>query len=140
MQTHTDEQLSLVYWRDGRYLPDALEVVNYFLRDWRTGEVGAVDPRLLDLLHELAQTTGTQSPYYVICGYRTQRTNNMLRARSSGVALHSMHLRGQAIDIRLADVPTASLRDAAIALGRGGVGYYASSDFVHVDTGPVRAW
>jgi len=123
VHTHTEERLSVVYWQDGHYVPEGLEEVSHFLRDWRTGEATAMDPQLLDLLYDLARATGTCSPFYVVCGYRTQQTNEMLRTHSSGVAQHSMHLRGQAIDIRLADVTSAALRDTARALGRGGVGY-----------------
>ena len=111
-----------------------------FLRDFRNGEIGAIDPRLLDLLHRLRATTDSRQPFAVISGYRSPATNAALRLRSIGVASTSLHMRGQAIDIRLADVPLATLRDAARALGAGGVGYYPGSDFVHVDTGRVRTW
>jgi len=140
LHTHTNETLSTVYWRDGRYVPEALARVNEVLRDWRTGEVVPMDPELLDLLHDLARATGTQNPYHVICGYRTSQTNEMLRSRSSGVASNSQHIQGRAIDVRLPDVPVAQLRDAAIAMQRGGVGYYAQSNFVHIDTARVRTW
>jgi len=140
VHTHTGEELSVVYWRDGRYDAEALARVNRVLRDWRTGDVVSMDPQLLDLLHDLAQVTGTRDPYHVICGYRTTQTNDMLRQRSSGVASGSQHIQGRAIDVRLPDVPVAHLRDAAIAMQRGGVGYYGKSDFVHIDTARVRAW
>lgn len=137
---HTGEQLSIVYFSAGAYLPDALAATNHLLRDFRTGDVGVIDPQLLDLLHGLAATTGTRRPFQIISGYRSPATNQMLRKRSHGVASGSLHMQGQAIDVRLGDVALDRLRDVALALGRGGVGYYPGSDFVHVDTGRVRAW
>jgi uncharacterized protein YcbK (DUF882 family) len=138
--THTGEKLSVKYFDDGDYLPEALTKVNYFLRDFRTGDIHAIDPNLLDLLEHLTDLTRTNKPFQVISAYRSPTTNDMLRQRTRGVAAGSLHMRGKAIDIRLADVPLATLRSAAILAGRGGVGYYPSSDFVHVDTGRVRTW
>jgi uncharacterized protein YcbK (DUF882 family) len=138
--THTGEHLAIEYFSGGAYLPDALSTVNQFLRDFRTGDVHAIDPALLDLLHRLAQTTESSRPFQVISGYRSPATNEMLRHRSEAVAAGSLHMKGQAIDIRLADVPLAALRRAALDARRGGVGYYPASDFVHVDTGRVRMW
>jgi len=138
--THTGERLAIEYFADGTYLSDALATVNQFLRDFRTGDVHDIDPELLDLLHGVAAMTDTSKPFQVISGYRSPATNEMLRHRSEGVAAGSLHMNGQAIDIRLADVPLAALRRAALAARRGGVGYYPSSNFVHVDTGRVRAW
>jgi uncharacterized protein YcbK (DUF882 family) len=140
IHTHTAEKLSVEYFTRGQYLPDALSTVNHFLRDFRTGEVHDIDPGLLDLLHGLRQTTGAARPFQVISGYRSPVTNSALRQRSEGVAAGSLHMKGQAIDIRLADVPLPKLREAALSLHRGGVGYYPGSDFVHVDTGRVRFW
>lgn len=137
---HTGERLEVEYFSAGGYLPDALDEVNRLLRDFRTGDVGAMDPALLDLLHALRTRTGSRKPYEIISGYRSPATNRMLHERSSGVATKSLHMSGQAIDIRVADVPLASLRQAALSLQRGGVGYYPGSNFVHVDTGRVRAW
>ena len=137
---HTNEKLSVEYFAAGRYLPDALSAVNHLLRDFRSGDVGTIDPALLDLLHGLAATVGSRRAFHVISGYRSPATNETLRQSSSGVASGSLHLRGQAIDIRLADVPLATLRDAARLMRSGGVGYYAASDFVHLDTGRVRSW
>ena len=138
---HTGERLAVEYFAGGRYLSDALAEVNHLLRDFRSGEVAAIDPALLDLLHALAARTGTPGrPFEVISGFRSPATNEMLRHRSSGVASGSLHMRGQAIDIRVAGVPLSGLRDAALALRGGGVGFYPASDFVHVDTGRVRAW
>lgn len=137
---HTNETLSVEYFAAGRYLPDALSAVNHVLRDFRTDDVGDIDPALLDLLHGLAATVGSRQAFQVISGYRSPATNERLRQRSSGVASGSLHLLGQAIDIRLADVPLTTLRDAALLMRSGGVGYYAASGFVHVDTGRVRSW
>lgn len=137
---HTGERLEVEYFAAGSYVPDALGAVNHLLRDFRSGDVGSIDPALLDLLHGLRERTGTQRPFQIISGYRSPATNRMLHERSSGVATKSLHMSGQAIDIRLADVPLATLRDTALTLGRGGVGFYPGSDFVHVDTGRVRAW
>ncbi len=137
---HTREKLSVTYCEAGCYLPEALERVDHFLRDFRTGEVHAIDPRLLDILHELGRATASKAPFQVISGYRSPTTNEMLRERGSGVASRSLHMSGKAIDVRLGDVPTRVLRDTALRLGRGGVGYYPGPDFVHVDTGRVRRW
>jgi uncharacterized protein YcbK (DUF882 family) len=140
VHTHTGERLAVEYFGGGAYVPDALTTVNHFLRDFRTGDVHSIDPHLLDLLHGLTGLTGSQRPYQVISGYRSPVTNDMLRHRSEGVAAGSLHMQGQAIDIRLADVPLVALQRAALALRGGGVGYYPASDFVHVDTGRVRHW
>lgn len=137
---HTGERLEVEYFSGGRYLSDALVEVNHLLRDFRNGEVGPIDPALLDLLHALRTKTASERPFEIISGYRSPATNRMLHERSSGVATKSLHMSGQAIDIRVAGVPLASLRDAALSLGRGGVGFYPGSNFVHVDTGRVRAW
>lgn len=137
---HTGERLAVEYFDRGRYVPDALAAVNHVLRDFRTGAVHVIDPRLLDVLHDLARTTGSRRPYEIISGYRSPTTNQMLRQHSEGVAAGSLHMVGQAIDIRLADVRLASLRAAALDLKAGGVGYYPASNFVHVDTGRVRRW
>ncbi len=139
--THTSERLSLPYFADGAYLGGALSRLETFLRDYRTGQQHPIDPKLFDLLHELRQATSGKGPFQVISGYRSPATNAMLRETGGGgVASHSMHLQGRAIDIRVSDVKTTVLRDAARELRRGGVGYYRDSDFVHVDTGRVRAW
>ncbi len=110
------------------------------LRDFRTGDVHKIDPALLDLLYDLQERAGATRPFEVISGYRSPQTNAALRRRSHGVAGSSLHMQGQAIDIRVGDVPLASLRRAALALRQGGVGYYPASNFVHVDTGRVRTW
>jgi uncharacterized protein YcbK (DUF882 family) len=139
--THTSERLTVPYFADGNYLPEGLGTLRSFLRDFRTGEEHVIDPALFDILNDLRLTTGTKSPFHVISGYRSPHTNEMLREHGGGgVARGSMHLEGRAIDIRLADLSSAGLRDAALELQRGGVGYYHASDFVHVDTGRVRRW
>lgn len=137
---HTGEKLRAVYWADGRYVEDGLAEIDYILRDHRRGEVHAIDRRLLDLLFDLHGLLDTRQPFHVISGYRSPATNRMLRAKSSGVAERSLHLVGRAIDIRVPGRRLTDLRRAAMQLGRGGVGYYPRSDFVHVDTGPVRYW
>ncbi len=137
---HTGERLAVEYFDGLRYLPDALQAVDHLLRDFRTGDVLAIEPTLLDLLHLLHRSTGATRPYEVISGYRSPETNAMLRRRSHGVAAASLHMRGMAIDLRVEGVPLRGLRKAALQLRRGGVGYYPSSNFVHVDVGPVRSW
>lgn len=138
--THTGERLALTYAVGDAYLPQALATLRRFLRDFRSGETHAIDPALLDQLHRLATLTASGAPFQVISAYRSPATNRRLRERSQGVAAQSLHLTGQAIDIRLADVALGDLRDAALSLRAGGVGYYPASDFVHVDTGRVRRW
>src|SRR5271165_2096965 len=141
--THTRERLDIVYRRGETYLPEALDELDHYLRDHRTGEVRHFDPHLFDLLSELtASLNDTGGEIDVICGYRTPWSNEFLRTRSAhtGVALHSLHMQAEAIDIRLAGISTSAVRDAALRLHRGGVGYYRSSDFVHVDVGRVRQW
>ena len=140
--THTGESLSLAYAVGERYVTGALDEIRYFLRDFRNGATHAIDPALLDQLHLLATVTATRAPFQVISGYRSPATNALLQREGHGVASHSLHLQGQAIDIRLADVALADLRDAALSLHAGGVGYYPSpsSDFIHIDTGSVRRW
>jgi uncharacterized protein YcbK (DUF882 family) len=141
LHTHTSERLTVPYFADGSYLPEGLATLRSFLKDFRTGEEHVIDPALFDILNDLRLATGTTSPFHVISGYRSPHTNAMLREHGGGgVARGSMHLEGRAIDIRLADVSSAVLRDAALELARGGVGYYRASDFVHVDTGRVRRW
>ena len=141
--THTGERLDVIYRRGDQYIPEALADLDHYLRDHRTGDVHHFDPRLFDLLYDLAASLGySDGEIDVICGYRTPRSNEFLRTRSqhTGVARHSLHMQAEAIDIRLPGIPTSELRDAALRLHRGGVGYYLSSDFVHVDVGRVRYW
>src|SRR5262245_62659055 len=136
---HTGERMRVTYREGGAYVPDALASLDRLLRDHRTGEVHPIDPALFDLLYDLRSATGG-SVFEVISGYRSAATNDALRARSTGIAEKSLHLVGQAIDVRLRGVETASLRRAALRLARGGVGYYPGPDFVHLDTGRVRYW
>jgi uncharacterized protein YcbK (DUF882 family) len=137
--THTGERLSLVYFDAGNYLPDALASLNRLLRDFRTGDMSEIDARLFDTLHALNLACGPGT-YEIISGFRSVRTNALLRSHSNGVANNSLHTQGRAIDVRLTGRETRRLRDAAVALAQGGVGYYASSDFVHLDTGRARTW
>lgn len=138
---HTDELIDVTYRIGDIYQRAALQRLNYFFRDFRTGDVTTMDPRLFDILYDLKLRLGdTHASFDVISGYRSPKTNSRLRKASSGVAKNSLHLWGQAIDVRFPDYSTRRLRDAAIALGRGGVGYYRRSDFVHLDTGSVRTW
>lgn len=138
--THTNEKLKAVYWENGKYIPEALRRINYVLRDFRTGDVHDIDVRLLDVLHQLRVRLKTKAPFEIISAYRSPTTNAKLAALSGGVAKKSLHMQGMAIDVRLADRGLAVVRDAAIELQAGGVGYYPKSNFVHVDTGKVRAW
>lgn len=137
---HTGESLTAAYWEAGRYVPDALAALNKVLRDHRTGEVHAMDPQLMDLLTSLAGKLETRPQFQVISGYRSPASNAKLHNKSSGVATKSLHMQGKAMDIRISGVQLSNVRAAALRLGRGGVGYYPASDFVHVDTGRVRQW
>jgi uncharacterized protein YcbK (DUF882 family) len=137
---HTGEKLEAVYYERGRYVVDALHAVNHVLRDFRTGDVHMIDPILLDILAALAQRTRTRKPFQVLSGYRSPKTNAMLREHSEGVANHSLHMKGMAIDICLQDASLSHLHDAAVRLGAGGVGFYPDNGFVHVDAGKVRRW
>jgi uncharacterized protein YcbK (DUF882 family) len=138
--THTGERLSTVYWIQGKYLPEALADVDYVLRDHRTDEVKAIDLQLLDLLHAIGRILESQRPFYIISGYRSAATNAYLRFFDGGVAEHSLHVDGKAVDIRLPGCATINLRHVAVALRAGGVGYYRRSDFVHIDVGRIRYW
>ena len=138
--THTKKTLDIAYARSGIYDPLALERVNYYLRDFRTEEMHPIDPGVLDILWRIQQKLGRNGTYEVISGYRSPATNGALQSRNKGVAKRSLHMKGKAIDIRLTGADTCRLRDCAIALKSGGVGYYAKSNFVHVDTGRVRTW
>jgi uncharacterized protein YcbK (DUF882 family) len=140
VHTHTRERIALVYAVEQSYVPDALSTLNRFLRDHYSGDIGQIDPRLFDLLHQVRTLVGGTQPFEVISGYRNPATNETLRAtRGGGVARHSLHMEGRAIDVRLPGVPLADLRDAAVSLKAGGVGYYVGQ-FVHIDTGRVRRW
>ncbi len=139
--THTGERLDIVYRRGDSYVPEALAELNHYLRDHRTGAVLAYDPRVFDLLYDIDAKLGRPNGEIdIVCGYRTPWSNEFLRTHGHGVALHSLHMQAKAIDIRMPGIESSSLRDAALALHRGGVGYYAQSNFVHVDVGRVRRW
>jgi len=138
--THTKKKLHVTYSRNGEYIESALDEINNFLFDFRTGDATKIDPELIDLIHDIRESLGSSGTFEVISGYRSQKTNEMLRNRSSGVAKNSQHLVGKAIDVRLDDIKLTKLRDAALAMKRGGVGYYEKSNFVHIDTGRVRRW
>jgi uncharacterized protein YcbK (DUF882 family) len=138
--SHTGESLRTVYWAVGKYLPSALREVNWLLRDHRSNETIAIDPDLLDLLYNLSTTIEARPSFQIISAYRSPATNAMLRMTSSGVAEHSQHIKGKAVDIRMPGNSLAVVRRAALSLQGGGVGYYPWSNFVHVDTGPIRSW
>ncbi len=138
--THTRENLDVCYAQGSAYRPEALEAVNMILRDHRTNEVSPIDIRLLDFLCAIRAQAGPSACLHIISGYRSPRTNRMLRNRSRGVARKSLHMKGHAADIRIPGLPVERLRSIATGLRMGGVGYYPRSNFVHVDIGPVRAW
>ena len=138
---HTHERTALVYAMGPAFVPSALDHLNHFLRDHYSGEVGQMDPELYHLLHRVRRELGTELPFHVISGYRSPNTNETLRTtRGGGVAKRSLHMDGKAIDVRLPGVALSDLRDAAIALQAGGVGFYEHDNFVHIDTGRVRSW
>lgn len=136
---HTGEKLAVTYFENGRYIPEALSEVNYLLRDYRTGDKHPMDTGLLDLLHDVQARLDVNKPFQVISGYRSPKTNAMLHKNTRGVAKKSLHMQGKAIDICLEGVDLKAIRDMALLLGRGGVGYYPTG-FVHLDTGKVRSW
>ncbi len=137
---HTEEKLSLTYFEDGQYVTDALQELNYLLRDHRSEDVYSIDLELYDMLYDLQSMLGGNKTLQVISAYRSPTTNAMLKRKSSGVAKKSLHMLGRAIDIRIEGVDSKVVQKASIAMSRGGVGYYRQSDFVHVDTGSVRNW
>ena len=138
--THTGESLTLRRGSDGAFDAEGLDSVDHFLRDFRTGGVHPIDRGVLEFLQDVHRATGSRGVFEVISGYRSPQTNAMLRGKSQGVASKSLHLQGRAIDVRLTDVASDKLRDVAIGLKRGGVGYYDQADFVHLDTGRFRTW
>lgn len=137
--THTGERLRVDISDKERYPLDPLKV-NRFFRDFRTSEIHPIDPELLSIINAIRRETGSSGIIEVISAYRSPKTNKVLRSRSGGVAKKSLHMKGKALDIRISDLDSGTLRDVAIALKKGGVGYYAKSDFVHIDTGRVRYW
>lgn len=138
--SHTGESFNGVYRVGNKYLPEAFDRLNYVLRDFRTGEIFPMDPRVIDLMSVIQKKTGQKQPLEVLSGYRSPKTNAGLRHESSGVAKNSFHMYGQALDMRLRGYSTRGLRNIAVNLKGGGVGYYPRSDFIHVDTGSVRSW
>jgi uncharacterized protein YcbK (DUF882 family) len=137
---HTGETFAGTYWSQGQYIPDALGRIGTLLRDQHTDQVKAIDPRLLDLLHALKRQLGMTQPYEVVCGYRSPETNRLLREEGKRAAKHSLHITGQAVDVRFHDRNLRQVYDAARALRAGGVGYYGRAQFVHLDVGEVRHW
>jgi len=138
---HTKESIRVVYRTGNFYQRDELQKLNHFLRDFRTGEVVNLDVRLFDLLYDIKRHLGYASePIQILSAYRSSRTNAMLRKTSRWVARNSLHVQGKALDIRFPGVSTRQLRNSAVALNRGGVGFYPSDNFVHVDTGSIRHW
>lgn len=140
VNTHTGDAFADAYWESGTYVPGALQAINHVMRDHRSGETHAIDIRLLDQLHRLGGLVSASAPFQIISGYRSPVTNARLHENSSGVATRSLHMDGRAIDIRVRGVDLVRLRDAALGMQAGGVGYYEASDFIHVDTGRVRRW
>lgn len=137
---HTKEQIKATYWRNGQYDRPALRDLNWFLRDWRADETHVIDPLALDIIYWTSHRMGSSGQAEIISGYRTHKTNELLRARSTAVAKQSFHILGQAIDFRLLDRSLEDTHKAVLTRQYGGVGLYTSSQFIHVDTGPVRSW
>ncbi|WP_394807509.1 DUF882 domain-containing protein [Nitrosomonas sp.] len=140
LNLHTGERTRAIFWANGRYIPEGMRAINHVLRDHRTGDRYAIDPDLFDILHQLQYRLRTNQEFHVVSAYRSPASNAMLAARSDGVAKASLHTFGRAIDIRLPGRKLSDLRTAALSLQMGGVGYYPSSDFIHLDTGHVRFW
>lgn len=140
VHTHTGEDINVVFSKGNVYVPEALGSLNRFLRDHYSGDVGVMDAALFDLLHQVRLALGSSAAFEVISGYRCEATNKRLRGQGGGVAKRSLHMDGRAIDVRLPGTSLSDLRDVALSLQAGGVGYYARSQFVHLDTGRVRRW
>ena len=138
--THTGEKLDVCYYSQGQYQPEALENINYIFRDYRTGEIRPIRKELLNLLYSISKKLDQTTRFHIISGYRSSRTNAKLRKKDKYVARNSLHIQGEAADIRVPDYDTRWLRKICMTLQAGGVGYYRKSDFVHVDIGPVRYW
>ncbi|MGH1465511.1 MAG: YcbK family protein [Cognatishimia sp.] len=136
----TGENIDTIYWIEGDYIKDAMKEINQFMRDWRTSGVKQIDFRTIDIMAASHRLLDVNEPYMLLSGYRSPQTNNMLRSRSSGVAKNSLHMKGQAADLRLASRSVGQMAKAATACRAGGVGRYSGSNFVHVDCGPVRVW
>lgn len=136
----TGESMDTIYWIEGEYIPEALKEINHFMRDWRTNDVIRIDARTVDIMAASHRLMDVSEPYMLLSGYRCPKTNAMLRSRSSGVARNSLHLKGQAADLRLKSRSVGQMAKAAEACASGGVGRYSRSNFVHMDCGPVRSW
>jgi uncharacterized protein YcbK (DUF882 family) len=140
LNLHTGERIRSTYWAEGNYIPEELRAIENLLRDHRTGELHAIDTGLLDLLQLLHDQIGARKEFHIISAYRSPKTNAMLASRSNGVVKKSLHMQGKAIDIRLPEYSLSNLRNVALSLKSGGVGYYPKSNFIHIDTGRVRFW
>jgi uncharacterized protein YcbK (DUF882 family) len=138
--THTQESATVTFRQDGSYVRDALTQLNHLLRDWRVDQSANMDPRLFDIIWEMHRATGSRAPVHIISAYRSPQTNQALRSRSRAVSEQSQHMLGRAMDIRFPDVDAALVREAAMRLQHGGVGFYPGANFVHIDVGSVRAW
>lgn len=136
----TGESIDTIYWIEGDYIKEAVKEINYFMRDWRTDGVKSIDTRTIDIMAASHNLLNANQPYMMLSGYRSPQTNNMLRSRSRGVAKNSLHMKGQAVDLRLGDRSVGQIAKAAAACRAGGVGRYSGSNFVHMDCGPVRTW
>jgi len=136
----TGERIDMVYWVDGKYIKDAVKEVNHFMRDWRTDQSKAMDLRTIDIMAASHNLLDADEPYMLLSGYRSPQTNAMLRSRSRGVARKSLHMQGQAADLRLASRSVSQMAKAAMSCRAGGVGQYYRSNFVHMDCGVVRTW
>ncbi len=136
----TGESVDTIYWIEGEYIPEALKEITYFMRDWRTDEVKKIDPRTVDIAAASHRLMDVSEPYMMLSGYRCPQTNAMLREHSRGVARNSLHIKGQAADLRLKSRSVGQIYRAATACSAGGVGKYSRSNFVHMDCGPVRTW
>ena len=140
VNNRTAEKLTTAYWVEGEYIPEAMEAFNYILRDWREDVMIDIDPRVIDIMAATHNVLGTSEPFEIVSGYRSPKTNAMLRSRSRGVARNSYHTRGMAVDISLKSRTPREIAGAAISLSAGGVGRYTRSNFAHVDSGPMRDW
>ena len=136
----TGEKIDMIYWIEGDYIKDAVKELTYFMRDWRTNDIKNIDMRTMDIMAASHNLLDVSEPYMLLSGYRSPQTNAMLRARSKGVAKNSLHLKGQAADLRLASRSVSQMARAASSCHAGGVGRYSGSNFVHMDCGPVRSW
>lgn len=136
----TGESLDTIYWIDGKYISESLKEINHFMRDVRSGTVHKIDPRTLDIMAAAHRMMDVSEPYMLLSGYRSPKTNASLRASSRGVARNSLHMQGQAADLRLKSRSVSQMAKAAEACASGGVGRYSRSNFVHMDCGPVRSW